>query len=103
MPSQLGLKVDEIGKQAAASCKLFTTALTHSLCLHHFPALSIHRMPSQLGPKVDEIEKDNSQLVDRNQVNQALTAEDIEALKREGKVGGWGVSFGALCINSAAC
>lgn len=35
--------------------------------------------------------------------DQALTAEDIEALKREGKMGGWGVLFGALCINSAAC
>lgn len=87
MPSQLGPKVDEIGKQAATSCRLFTTALTQSLCLPLSTVVAYCRMPSQLGPKVDEIEKDNSQLVDRNQVNQALTAEDIEALKREGKVG----------------
>jgi len=43
-------------------------------------------MPSQLGTKVEEIEKDNSHLVDRNEINQALKSEDIEALKRQGKV-----------------
>jgi hypothetical protein len=45
-------------------------------------------MPRQLGAKVEEVDKDNSQLVDRNQANQGLTAEDIEDLKRQGKVRG---------------
>ncbi|KIY99610.1 tRNA (adenine-N(1)-)-methyltransferasenon-catalytic subunit TRM6 [Monoraphidium neglectum] len=55
-------------------------------------------MPSQLGPKVDEVDKDNSQLVDRNEDNQALKAEDIEELKRQGKAGADIVE--ALCSNS---
>lgn len=51
------------------------------------------------GPAVDEVEKDNRDLVDHN-TSQALTADDIEAMKASGKVsrhttphntpGGWG-------------
>jgi hypothetical protein len=38
------------------------------------------------GPAVEEVEKDNRDLVDLN-TSQALTTEDIEAMKASGKVG----------------
>lgn len=52
------------------------------MLLHHYP----RRPERQLGVKVDEIDKDNSTLVDANEQNQALKSEDIEQLKKSGKV-----------------
>jgi hypothetical protein len=52
------------------------------------------------GPAVDQVDKDNRELVDLN-TSQALTADDIEAMKASGKVcvcggvrGGRGVGGG---------
>jgi len=38
---------------------------------------------------VEEVDKDNSSLFDQNDANQALKQQDIEAMKTQGKVGGW--------------
>jgi hypothetical protein len=42
--------------------------------------------PRHIDARADEIDKDNSRLVDANEANQALKAEDIEELKRAGAV-----------------
>jgi hypothetical protein len=49
----------------------------YSLCLSRHEPVS--------GPALEEVEKDNRDLVDLN-TSQALTTDDIEAMKASGKV-----------------
>lgn len=53
--------------------------------------------------RITETEKDNSSLFDRNTENQKLTHEQIEELKRSGKVRGPLTSDAASAPAGAAC
>jgi len=60
------------------------TTATLFLLLAPLPPYCFSHEPVS-GPAVDEVEKDNRDLVDHN-TSQALTADDIEAMKASGKV-----------------
>jgi hypothetical protein len=47
----------------------------------------LHRPPADEVTRITDTERDNSGLFDRNEENQKLTQQEIEELKKQGKVG----------------